>query len=174
MAHRWVGIYKSVCLAAMISCIAGVNAAGQTPQSTAAADIVLENPKNMSPEAAKVWNSPQMLRLQSGFMRVILRTINLRVERAENEKRAIEKARETLHEVAERMRKEFQIAFEGDEFSTTETPKVTGAFDAGVRILGDPYLLSASANVKGSVLLTPLTEGPKTYARDAGRIVELH
>ena len=48
------------------------------------------------------------------------------------------------------------------------------AFDAGVRILGDPYLLSASANVKGSVLLTPLTEGPKTYARDAGRIVELH
>ncbi|MCC6156004.1 MAG: hypothetical protein IT367_19720 [Candidatus Hydrogenedentes bacterium] len=118
-------------------------------------------------------NSPQMLRLQSGFMRVVLRTINLRVERAETEKRAIEKARESLHEVAERLRKEFQISFEGDEFSATEMPKVTGAFDAGVRILGDPYLLDSSTNVKGSALLTPLSVEPKTYARDAGRIVEL-
>lgn len=65
MTYRWVEICKVVCMAAAIACIAGGDASSQTPQSTAAAELVLENPKNMSPEAAKIWNSPQMLRARA-------------------------------------------------------------------------------------------------------------
>lgn len=119
-------------------------------------------------------NSPQMLKLQSGFMRVALRTINSRVKRADRDKQAIEKTREALQDVAGRLRKEFQIPFEDDEGNRDELPKVTGAFDAGVRILADMYLLNESTNAKsGSVLLTPLSHATKTYARDNGRIVEV-
>lgn len=65
MTHRRVGAYVAVCMATAIACIAGGDASSQTPQSTAAAELVLENPKNMSPEAAKIWNSPQMLRARA-------------------------------------------------------------------------------------------------------------
>ena len=118
-------------------------------------------------------NSPQMLRLQSGFMRVALRTINSRVERAERDKRAIDKARDALHAVAGRLQKEYQIAFIADDDAAAELPRVTGAFDAGVRILADMYLLNETTNAKGAVLLTPVSHETKTYAREAGRIVEL-
>ncbi|NUM56254.1 MAG: hypothetical protein HUU46_21655 [Candidatus Hydrogenedentes bacterium] len=119
-------------------------------------------------------NSPQMLRLQSGFMRVALRTINSRVERAERDKRTIEKARDAMNDVAGRLRKEFQIPFENDEADSGELPKVSGAFDAGVRILADVYLLNETTNPKsGAVLVTPLSHATKTYVRDSGRIVEV-
>jgi hypothetical protein len=51
-------------VAIMVSCTP-TDGFAQTPQSTAAAELVLENPKNMSPESAKVWNSPQMLRARA-------------------------------------------------------------------------------------------------------------
>jgi hypothetical protein len=118
-------------------------------------------------------NSPQMMRLQSGFMRVALRTINSRVERAERDKRAIEKAREALHAVGERLRKEFQIAFEDDDRGAGQLPVAIGAFESGVKILADAYLLNDASNSKGAMLITPVSNSTKTYTRDAGRIVEV-
>jgi hypothetical protein len=41
------------------------DAVAQTPQSTAVAETVLENPTNMNPESAKIWNSPNMLRARA-------------------------------------------------------------------------------------------------------------
>lgn len=118
-------------------------------------------------------NSPQMLRLQSGFMRVALRTIGSRVERAERDKRGIDKARDALRDIAARLRKEFQVAFVDDEDTAGELPRVTGAFDAGVKILADVYLLNEIANSMGSVLVTPVSQSTRTYAREAGRIIEV-
>jgi hypothetical protein len=52
-------------IAIIMSCMATTDGFAQTPQSTAAAELVLENPKNMNPESAKIWNSPQMLRARA-------------------------------------------------------------------------------------------------------------
>jgi hypothetical protein len=59
----WKFLTASIAIA--VSCVATTDGFSQTPQSTAAAELVLENPKNMSPESAKIWNSPQMLRARA-------------------------------------------------------------------------------------------------------------
>lgn len=58
-------ILSSASLATAVASIAASVAFAQTPESTAAAELVLENPKDMSPESAKIWNSPQMLRARA-------------------------------------------------------------------------------------------------------------
>lgn len=119
-------------------------------------------------------NSPQMLRLQSGFMRVAMRSINSRVERAERDKRTIEKMREQLREIAERLRKEFQIAFSDDDRGDSAGPRVTGMFDAGVRLYADAYLLADGTSGKGAVFETTGSANMiQTYTREAGRIVNV-
>jgi hypothetical protein len=45
--------------------VAATSVFAQTPQSTAAAETVLEQPANMDAERAKVWNSPDMLRARA-------------------------------------------------------------------------------------------------------------
>jgi hypothetical protein len=60
-----VDVFRVVFLVMALCCVAAINAHAQTPQSTAAAELVLESPKNMSPESAKIWNSPQMLRARA-------------------------------------------------------------------------------------------------------------
>jgi len=46
-------------------CLAGAETGAQTPQSTAVAEEVMEQPKTMDAARAKVWNSPQMLRARA-------------------------------------------------------------------------------------------------------------
>jgi hypothetical protein len=57
--------FFSAAVAVMMSIVATTDGFAQTPQSTAAAELVLENPKSMSPESAKIWNSPEMLRARA-------------------------------------------------------------------------------------------------------------
>ncbi|MDZ4861642.1 MAG: hypothetical protein SGI88_21935 [Candidatus Hydrogenedentes bacterium] len=116
-------------------------------------------------------NSPQMLRLQGGFLRVILRTVNNRVERAERDRRAIEVLRETFLATSDRLRKEFQIALKEDD-TPGEPPTVTGVFDVGVKIYPDAYLLNESVPATGAVLETAASGSARqTYVRGAGRIL---
>ncbi|HRI87418.1 MAG TPA: hypothetical protein PK869_04095 [Candidatus Hydrogenedentes bacterium] len=119
-------------------------------------------------------NSPQMLRLQSGFMRVSLRTINNRVERAEKDKRAIEKMRELLHDISEKLRKEYQIAFVDDMQGDLEPPKAIGVFDPGVKFYADAYLLNEVGPSKDAIVEVKTSrDAPQTYIREAGRIVRV-
>lgn len=115
--------------------------------------------------------SPQMLRLQSGFMRVALRTINNRVERREKELESAALQRQALREIARTLRKEYQIII-AEDASLKAPPRVSGSFDSGVKIFADLYLLDDPAPPHGAVVETVGGDVERTYLRENGLIVQ--
>lgn len=55
----------------------------QTPQSRAAAEEALETPKNMDPERAKIWTSPDMLRARAWLYDRISKSAKIKPEEGE-------------------------------------------------------------------------------------------
>ena len=78
-AHR-ILVFVVVPAVLLVCYLTASTASAQTPQSTAAAELVLENPKNMSPESAKIWNSPNMLRARAWLYDRISKSAKIKPE----------------------------------------------------------------------------------------------
>ncbi len=110
-------------------------------------------------------------RMQASFMQLSLRTVNTRMERLAEFVASKEKLGEQLHDVADVLRKDFQIAVPADDEIRTP-PRVTGLFESGVKIYADPYLLNEPALPKGSMIETLAgSDKRRTYIREQGKVM---
>ena len=110
-------------------------------------------------------------RLQSSFMQLSLRTVSTRMERLAEFVASKDKLCEQLNGVASVLVKEHQISVATDDHARIQ-PRVTGAFDTGVRIYADPYLLTESSPPKGSMIETVSgSDNRRTYIRDNGKVM---
>lgn len=113
-------------------------------------------------------------KLQSAPMRMALRTVNNSLSRASSHETSVAALQRELAEVARLLRKDFQIIIHEGVDRAQGPPKVSGVFDARVRIFADPFLLTDPQPPAGSCALTPdAGDTPRTYYRQDGFIVEI-
>ncbi|MBX7255394.1 MAG: hypothetical protein K1Y02_03440 [Candidatus Hydrogenedentes bacterium] len=113
-------------------------------------------------------------KLQSVPMRMALRTVNNSLSRASTHETNVAALQRDLADVAQLLRKDFQIIISEGIDRSQGAPRVSGCFDARVRIYADPFLLNEPQPPAGSCVLTPESgESPRTYCRQDGFIVEM-
>lgn len=125
----------------------------------------------VSTAKSKGTNDALSRRLDSGFVRLIFRTIRTRLERADACLKDAEALREKLHELAETLRKEYQVNIPEDGASRAH-PYVTGRFHHGVRIMAE----ASDGGRHGPLhaLETPDSYGEvRTYVWQEAGLVEL-
>jgi hypothetical protein len=112
-------------------------------------------------------------RLDSSFVRMLLRAINHRIERTRRYKSAIESVREELRQINSRLRKDWQIPVR-DEEGPAVLSRVIGQFDEGVRICADCVISNPSEAAPGAMIITADSRGKLvTYVRkDEGIVPE--
>ncbi|MFA6244459.1 MAG: hypothetical protein WC655_26185, partial [Candidatus Hydrogenedentales bacterium] len=113
-------------------------------------------------------------KLQSVPMRMALRTVNNSLARMANHESNVAALQHELAEVARLLRKDFQIIIGEGIDHGQGPPRVSGLFDAGVKIFADPFLVNDPQPPVGSHVRTPEDRGmPRTYCRQDGYIVEI-
>jgi len=111
-------------------------------------------------------------RVQASIVRLMLRAVNARIERARNYKESVAEVRRELDEVNTRLYKGYQIATT-DEDAPPVVPRATGCFDARVRVYAGRFPLDRPDAPPGAVLVTPNSHGRVvTYVRENQSIVE--
>ena len=116
-------------------------------------------------------NDPLAVRFKAGFVRVMLRTIQTRLDRARRYKHLAEDVRAELRDVQRQLRQDYQVAFE-DEDAPPVLPHVVGTFDAGVRVCAGRYMLHGLDAPPGSVVVTSDSHGRTvTFVREGHRVV---
>jgi hypothetical protein len=106
-------------------------------------------------------------------MRLALRTVTNATVRKAAHTEKVSRQREELAGVALELREHYYIAVPEVLNRPGGEPRVTGRFDAGVRILAEPFLVDDPAPPKGSAVHTPATgDTVKSYIRQEGLIVE--
>lgn len=110
-------------------------------------------------------------RVQSSLVRMLLRAIGVRVERARRYRSAIEQVRGELREIGGQLNREWQIALQDDDAPVRAT--VVGQFDQGVRFYVDRLIAQDDGPPPPPVVTTPDSGGRVlTYVRTNGNVVQ--
>jgi len=112
-------------------------------------------------------------RITSPFASVIIRTIKARRASAREHREASFELHKELAALVDELRRVHNVDLQQDHGAEMRRPHVTGRFEAGIRILTEPYLLSEPEPPQGSIIITKASgQEPRTYARDLGVITE--
>lgn len=118
-------------------------------------------------------DSTLVARTKSKFAHWALRTMGQRLKAAEKHRSAAQKVREELAEVGDALWKRFQIQLGEEEPGAKRAARVTGRFDAGVRIYTDRYVMQEAQPARGALLIAPDSGGRVvTYMRGMEGIIE--
>ncbi len=117
---------------------------------------------------------PMAKRLQSGYMRVAQRTVNTLMKRHKKYVDEVRELRQEFSSVAEKLRDNYHILVAQRPRDVQHMPCAEGAFDAGVRLYADPFLLNETDIPDRAMHETSDSRvSAQTFVRnDNGRIVE--
>ncbi len=117
-------------------------------------------------------NSAVVSRLESPYLRLMLRIVRQRLDRARSHDRNLEEEREQLVAIAETLQTEYQMNIPIDGAAFEADARVAGRFDPGVRISAEA--LGSDSTAEGPCVLTEDSGGRSTaYVQRDGRILEV-
>jgi hypothetical protein len=96
-----------------------------------------------------------VMRAQSNFVRLMTRSISARVERLKNSRGAATTARNEYQAIVHELQTDFLVPWGTQNSRLGRAVRVTGRFDAGVRILSDPFLLGEENAPARFAIITP-------------------
>jgi hypothetical protein len=112
-------------------------------------------------------------RVKSGFMRVAMRTLNSHLERAKECEDSNRDLQADFAQASEQLRKDYHIIVREERQAESQLPTVTGRFEAGVKIYGDPFLLGETSPPGRTVVATADSgDNLATYVRTPSGAVE--
>lgn len=127
----------------------------------------------MARAQSRPFDDPLHKRAGTNFVKVMLRSIETRLERMRSYKKTLAEVEKEIKEQNETLYQEHNIRPPADEEEIQLTPKVVAKFGTGIAISTERYLLGKSGGPTGASIVTMDSQGePTTYIRNENRIEE--